>query len=716
MVGGGHAHVLALRMLAMRPIAGLRITLVSPHSHTPYSGMLPGLIAGHYDFKETHVDLARLCQWAGVRFIECAVTALNPEQKLLTFADRPPLAYDLLSLDVGSQPELDSVPGARKHAVPVKPVAGLWQTWQNWMEKLGGQQGRVAVVGGGAGSVELVMAMANALVGASPDFALYCGSADVLPGYNGRARAVVRRELDKLGIDVYCNARVASVDADSLHFESGAQPASYDRLFWCTGAVAAPWIAQSGLATDDSGFLLIRDTLQALEDDSVFAAGDVAVQVNHPRPRAGVFAVRQAPALAENLRRHLLSLPLKEHRPQQRFLSLLSLGGKRAVADKRALAASGAWVWRWKDRIDRRFMALFEDLPDMQPVSQTALPEKTGEQAPCGGCGAKVGGDSLRAALLALSELYPQHCRASLAADDAALVSADGELVQSVDVLRAMVADYWLMGRIAANHALSDLYAVGARPLSAQAIVTLPFAIESLQQRDLQQILAGALHEFSAVDCALIGGHSMQGTELSVGFVVNGVPAGRDGIPLPKQGLKTGDKLLLCKPLGVGALFAAHMQLKADGRDITAAIEQMLKSNRVAGELAVTHGASAATDITGFGLAGHLREMLAPDQGARLESERVPLLAGARSAIKSGVVSTMQESNRAAGGQLDCGPGVDKTVLELLFDPQTSGGLLIGIEEGRAEALSIALREAGYVDAVNIGVVVESAGGEIYVD
>ncbi|MEP1596313.1 MAG: FAD-dependent oxidoreductase, partial [Halieaceae bacterium] len=149
MVGGGHAHALALRMLAMRPVAGLRITLISPNSHTPYSGMLPGLIAGHYTFKETHIDLARLCQWAGVRFIECAVTALNPEEKRLSLAGRPPLAYDLLSLDIGSQPELDSVPGAREHALPIKPVAELWQTWQRWTAQLSGQEGQVAVVGGG---------------------------------------------------------------------------------------------------------------------------------------------------------------------------------------------------------------------------------------------------------------------------------------------------------------------------------------------------------------------------------------------------------------------------------------------------------------------------------------------------------------------------------------------------------------------------------------
>ena len=500
-----------------------------------------------------------------------------------------------------------------------------------------------------------------------------------------------------------------------LQFDSGREPADYDRLFWCTGAVAAPWVAESGLATDDRGFLLLRDTLQVLDDDSIFAAGDIAVQVNHPRPRAGVFAVRQAPVLAHNLRCRLLSLPLKNHRPQRRFLSLLSLGSKQAVADKNGLAASGAWVWRWKDRIDRRFMALFEALPPMPSAPVNALPRGQAVQAPCGGCGAKVGGDSLRAALAALSARYPQHCPGSVSSDDAAIVSSHGPIMQSVDVLRAMVLDPWLMGRIAANHALSDLYAVAARPLSALAVITLPFATESLLQRELQQVLAGALHELSAVDCVLLGGHSMQGQELSVGFVVNGQTATEDHALLPKQGLQPGDQLVLCKPLGVGALFAAHMQLQADGRDLTAAIGEMLKSNRVAGQLAVEHGASAATDVTGFGLAGHLREMLASGQGANLRSDSIPALAGALAAISSGVMSTMQDSNRAAAGQLDYGAGVDRVAAQLLFDPQTSGGLLIGVAQARVAALCSALRSAGYPDAAVVGSVTESTSGEIYV-
>ena len=709
LVGGGHAHALALRMLAMRPIEGLRISLISPASHTPYSGMLPGLVAGHYNFEQTHIDLARLCQWARVRFIAAEVTALDPQQMQLSLAGRPPVYYDLLSLDIGSQPELDSVPGARAHAVPVKPVAGLWQRWQVLRERVlaraPGTDYRIAVVGGGAGSVELAMAMANSLATDSPGIDLWCGAADILQNYNKRARSAVVAALARQGVNVHLGARVERVEGDAL-FLAGGKRVSYDDLFWCTGAAAAPWVAASGLATDAQGFLAVRDTLQSLDDDRVFGCGDIATQVNNPRPKAGVYAVRQGPVLGHNLGAALLGKPLRQHRPQQRFLSLISLGERLATADRGPFSATGAWVWRWKDRIDREFMGRFEQLPEMMPIRPWGrLPQLPEEARPhCGGCGAKVGGDALATVLAQLAQAYPAHCTGS--DDDASVVPvADGQTVlQSVDMLRELVGDPWLMGRIAANHALSDLYACGARPVSALAAITMPFASPEIQQRELQQLLAGALHEFAAVDCRLTGGHSMQGPELNVGFVVNGVTPD-SGALLGKRGLRAGDSLLLTKPLGTGTLFAAQMQLRADGRDIGAAIDTMLQSNAIAGELALANGASAATDITGFGLLGHLLEMLGDDLGAELELTALPLLGGALETMRAGIYSTMHAANARSYASLAQGADVDEPLREILFDPQTSGGLLLGIAPQLAIALRETLRERGYIHAQIIGTV-----------
>ena len=718
LVGGGHAHALALRMLAMQPLAGLRITLVSPASHTPYSGMLPGLVAGHYSFEETHIDLARLCQWAGVRFIEAEVTALDPAARRLSLAGRPDIAYDLVSVDIGSGPEMDSVPGAREHAVPVKPVAGLWQRWRNLhqrvLERSGEEACRIAVVGGGAGGVELALAMAHRLADLPVGFDLWCGGAQILQGYNARARAGVLAALERHGVAVHTASRVARVEPGCLQLEDGTRH-GFAELFWCTGAAPAPWIAASGLSTDAGGFLAVRDTLQSPDDDRVFGAGDIAVQLNHPRPKAGVFAVRQAPVLAHNLRARLLGRPLREHRPQRRFLSLVSLGDRQATADKGPFSLSGAWVWRWKDRIDREFMARFQTLPgrmaaetggEVVRLAGEPVPAALGSgQMPCGGCGAKVGADALAAALDRLSGDFPDLCAGAAAGDDAVPVPVptSGALLQSLDLLRELVADPWVMGRIAANHALSDLYACGARPLSALAAVVLPFATPTLLQRDLEQLLAGALHEFAAVNCRLSGGHSMQGADPAIGFVVNGQPICPDGRLLPKRGLAPGDRLVLTKPLGTGALFAAHMQQRADGRAIREAIDSMLVSSGTAAELALTFNASAATDVTGFGLLGHLLEMLGENRGARLDLARLPLLEGALAAVSAGTVSTMHATNALAGRDLQRAGEVDEARLQLLFDPQTSGGLLIGVAADRAAELQRALVEAGYGAAAIIG-------------
>ena len=717
LVGGGHTHALVLRMLAMKPIEGLRITLVSPASHTPYSGMLPGLVAGHYSFEQTHIDLARLCQWAGVRFLAAQVTALDPNARQLMLLGRPAINYDLLSIDIGSQPELDSVPGARAYAVPVKPVADLWQRWQELhnrvLARAAGENYRIAIVGGGAGSVELAMAMSRRLEDRPVTIDLWCGAPQLLQNYNARARRAVSTALAGHGIGVHLNARVEQVKEGCLVLADGQCP-GYDDLFWCTGAAAAPWVAHSGLQTDARGFLAVRDTLQSLDNDRVFAAGDIATQVNHPRPKAGVYAVRQAPVLAHNLRALLLDKPLRDHRPQQRFLSLVALGNKQATADKGPFSVTGHWVWRWKDRIDRAFMSRFEDLPASMPrASWGRLPELAGpeRQPPCGGCGAKVGADALGSALAQLSLAYPGHCVGE--GDDAAAIPAGSgsQVVQSLDMLREMVADPWQMGRIAANHALSDLFACGAKPLSALAAVTLPFASPAILQRELQQLLAGALHEFAAVDCRLNGGHSMQGQELSLGFVVNGIAMAPDGRLLSKRGLSPGDQLLLTKPLGTGTLFAAHMQLAADGRDTAAAVQSMLQSNAVAAELAVAHGASACTDVTGFGLLGHLLEMLGSSCGGRLELAQMPLLAGALGHLRSGIVSTMHDANARARSALGRDGPVDEARLQMLFDPQTSGGLLIAIAADRAPGLRDALQQGSYTQTEIIGEVVPREPG-----
>lgn len=684
LLGGGHTHALALRRLAMAPPPGARITLVSDTAFAPYSGMLPGLVAGHYRFEETHIDLRRFCSARGVRFVEAEATGLDLAQKQVLLADRPPLSWDLLSINTGAQPELDSVPGAREFAVPVKPVGTFFRRWQTLCERLEGRDGQILVVGGGAGSVELALAMRHRM-GAGPRITLLCGE-QLLGAYNRGARAAVRDRLVALSVEYREHSRVSTVEQGSLTTGKG-ENFEFDELVWCTGVVPPAWLDASGLPLDERGFIEVEDSLQVVGRDDVFAAGDVAVQRRHPRPRAGVFAVRQAPVLAHNLAAVLSDRPLKQHRPQRRFLSLLSLGDRSAVADRGVFHASGGWVWRWKNRIDRRFMEKFsQPPPPMAPV--TAEPDMH-----CGGCGAKLPSQLLRTVLAELAQHYPASVDLARLADDAAVVDwPSARLVQTADTLRAMIDDPWLMGRVVALHALSDIYAMGAQPRSAQVHACLSYASRALQQRELFQLMAGLVCELEKADCQLVGGHSMEGPELSLGLTVN-AEAGADTV-LAKSGARPGDSLVLTKALGTGVVFAAAMTGDAPGAALSAALDSMLHSNRDAARIARRYS-TACTDITGFGLFGHLAEMLSP--GVRARVSVLPALDGAEALLEAGFRSTLHEANEQS---VRAAVKLPDGVPPLAFDPQTSGGLLLCVPGSEAAACLAELEAAGEAAAI----------------
>ena len=686
----------------MRPPEATRITLISDTTFAPYSGMLPGLVAGHYQHRETHIDLRRLCSLRGVRFIEAAAVGVDLADRQVQLLNRPPVEYDVLSINVGAQPELDSVPGAREFAVPVKPVSGFYRRWQELELQLSRSSERgeaIVLVGGGAGSVELALAIRHRL-GAGREIVLLCGD-ELLPGYNGAAQAIVRRQLQASGILLHEQSRVTAVSDGSV--ETSGRPAiGFTTLIWCTGVVPADWLRSSGLPCDERGFVLVDEYLRLEGSSNVFAAGDCAVQSAHPRPRAGVFAVRQAPSLTHNLRATIENLPLRSYRPQRRFLSLLSLGSTRAVADRGPLTASGNWVWRWKDRIDRRFMEQFTEKP---PRMSASIGESL--HMHCGGCGAKLPASSLDGVLGRLAEEFPDTVASTQLGEDAATIPWIGEtaLVQSVDGLRQLVDDPWQMGRIAALHALSDLYAMGATPHSAQVQIGVPYNGPDLQRRELYQLMAGIVQELGAAGARLMGGHSMEGPELTVGVTVNGLAAEK---PLSTRGARPGDRLVLTKPLGVGVIFAGAMTGLAPGDAVAAAIGSMLRSNRDAAALAQQLEASACTDVTGFGLLGHLLEMLADAQvKACLHLDRLPELPGAAALSDMGVRSTLFPGNFASLPE-SLVPLAESR--PLLCDPQTSGGLLIALPPGPAERLVNSLRSGGH-DAVEIGEVVAADGG-----
>ena len=721
LVGGGHSHVIVLRRLGMRPIPGVRVTVVARDLHAPYSGMLPGLIAGHYEFDDVHVDLGPLARFAGARLFHAEAVGLDLDRRAVLCRDRPPVPYDVLSIDVGIAPRLDAA-GAAEHAVPVKPIGGLVARWERLARRVRAspRRLRVATVGAGAAGVELTLAMQHALA-ARAEFHLFGAAPVLLPTHNRGAGARFARVLAERGVRAHLGARVARVDANRLETADGAA-FDVDEVVWATAAAPPSWPAASGLAVDGAGFIAVDATLQSASHPGVFAAGDVASVAGHPREKAGVFAVRQGAPLAANLRRALLGGALRPFRPQRRFLSLVSTGDRYAVASRGRWSAEGAWVWRWKDRIDRRFMRRFSDLPEMDAETAgarapsvppglappDAVRELSAAAMRCGGCGSKVGATLLDRVVARLEPLRRADVVVGLdAPDDAAVASLPPGrlLVQSVDAFRAMIDDPWLFGRITANHCLSDLYAMGAEPCSALAIVTIPHGLESKQEVLLEDLLSGAVAALNEGGAALVGGHTGEGAEVQLGLSVSG-SIDPDRI-LRKGGLRPGDRLVLSKPIGTGTLLAADMRGKAKARWVDGAVRAMLQSNRDAAAAVRAHGGRACTDVTGFGLLGHLVEMTkASGVDARVTLDAVPILDGADETAARGLLSSLQPQNvrlRRAVANLETA-GADPRH-PLLFDPQTAGGLLAGVPEAQAEACVGRLRALGYTHAAVIGAV-----------
>jgi selenide,water dikinase len=370
LVGGGHAHVEVLRRFAREPEPGAALTVVSPEPSLCYSGMLPGLVAGHYAPRETHIALAPLARWAGARYLADSVVSLDLYTRTAQLAAGERCAFDLVSLDVGATPEM-RVPGADALALPVKPVSSFLLGWaQLQTESLTGAVRAIAVVGGGAGGVEILLAMHHRLAtimrADAPRFALVTDQPTLLPQFPPVVRARFGRILVERGAVLHLASGAVAVEPGTLVVSHGRRIA-VDRVVWATGASAPGWLAASGLACDDRGFVRTDDTLRSTSHTFVFATGDCATQVDHPRPKSGVFAVRQGPPLARNLRRAVRELPLTRHVPQRQALALISTGDRHAIAARGAFVAEGDWVWKWKDRVDRAFMAKYA-LPEVPNV------------------------------------------------------------------------------------------------------------------------------------------------------------------------------------------------------------------------------------------------------------------------------------------------------------------------------------------------------------
>ena len=468
LLGVGHTNAHVLKMWRMSPLPKTRLTCVSNFGTATYSGMLPGTLAGQYEPEEMKIDLVRLCAAAGARLIQAEVSGLDPERRQLLFAERPPLPFDALSIGVGSRPA--KVPGEDVHVLQIKPMQLFLSRLKTRLDILSRQVAerpwRIAIVGGGAAGFEIACCLHRYLQQNHPqaqaDLTLLDRSSEILKRMPSRTRSLAKRELNRQRVELVLDHEVLSIDGEGrMLFADGSQREA-DLILWAASARAPEILDRFDLPKDEQGFLLTRNTLQSTATDSIFAVGDSGSLEKHPTPKAGVYAVRQGPPLWENLKRHLLGQPLIEWQPQRSFLTLMNTGNDRAILTYKGLSVHARWCWKLKDRIDRGFMAMFQD--DRPAMAKPPIRAEASTMH-CGGCGCKLPADVLSRVLSQLDNPQTPHVLLGLDhPDDVAVLKSSAAQLTAVttDFFTAFLDDPAPVGPSRGTKCLERLVCFGS--------------------------------------------------------------------------------------------------------------------------------------------------------------------------------------------------------------------------------------------------------------
>ena len=720
LIGGGHSHVQVLKNFAMNPVQGIRITLISESGLSPYSGMLPGYVAGAYSEKDINVALGPLCVIAKARLICSRVTGIDPVENTIALAERPSLRFDVLSLNCGA--EQAPITGQGMRVKPLNKFIPEWADIKKSIHANSNSASSIAIIGAGAGGAELALSFRSSL---PADTGITLVGPSLLRGHGLGAVKQLKAALAEKKIDYVCDRltaeeRSTTDDTVSLKLHSSSRVLRADHVFWVTDVRAPQWLQATGIEQDERGFLRVDDRLRSLSHPHIFAAGDVAHLVDQERPKAGVYAVRAGPILAKHLALAIQGLSLagarSQFRPQRYHLNLIGCGDDTAIASWGPLATRGRIWWWLKQWIDERFMRGFNNLPVMQsPVYK--LPLALSEHLPdelmrCGGCGAKLAADPLRRVLARLPTQSSVNLKLGIGDDAAEVINTGPTTLATVDGFRSMVSDPYLFGRIAAHHSLNDIFAMAAKPSAALAFVTVPLMAETMMEDELFQLMSGLVDVLNAHDVVLAGGHSAEGAELNLGLTVLGASTGEVST---KSAAQIGHGLILTKPLGTGVVLAGDMRGQVESKLSSACMASMDQSNWPSIEVLVDHEVGALTDVTGFGLAGHLGEILrGAGCGVKLRLADIPMLPGVEELVLQGVASSLQKANALVLQDYKV-VGIDAAdpKLQLLADPQTSGGMLATMPQHQIAECLEKLSSLGY-QAVQIGAICDASIMEIY--
>ncbi len=713
LVGGGHSHIEVLRLWAMARSKHprIQILLISPTTETFYSGMLPGFIAKDYARKDITIDLLPLTARADIQFLQASVESIDCDRQVVTTNNGIEVPYDILSLDIGSRSLEAPFSLDNPRVMATRPFDRLLRNLDSWQESLDESQESCLCIGAGAAGFELTLAMQKRFSKISKFSIL---------DRNDPLSQRLQRKLRSRGIDYLSNQKDYDLSMDSIgiHLDSRldgktVKTETFTRLIWAAGAAAhkLSWIGLGDRGLQN-GFLVVDKNLSSIERAEIFAVGDCAHLQDAPWVvKAGVYPVRQGPVLFRNL---ILAAEnnadklghidgeistvrnLESYQPQKRFLRLLNFSDGTADFQYGCLHFSGRWAWRWKDKIDRTFMRKYSEVslaPGIDPN--------------CGGCGSKVSAASLNRVLsthkpkdeirnedIAVVQFKGAGAGADVdaGAGAGAGISADKRRFSvgiSVDAFRSPNLPFFEIGKIAVHHASSDFYASGIRPEALQVAVTVKRASDRLQEFELSELIRGIQLVCDEEEIVFSGGQSSEGSESQIAVFLVG-PTNSTVVHWKNTPIPADSSLLLTKALGSGLLMTASMMGAISGTDHSLVVQNMLQSNRRAFEIMNKFSVLAATDITGFGLAGHLIEMCGTSKPKiEMNWAKLPIMPGAQRALDSGYRARIHESNR----QYAIDSQMFYEAPEIAFDPQTSGGILFVVPRSEEEDALLKLRE-----------------------
>ncbi len=667
--------------------------------------MFPGVISGKYKIDDAAIDLFSLANRAGVSFVLAEIKALDPHRKILLLTNRNPINFSTISLDIGSETISNyksNLHFTNNSICKIKPFCKAFA----WIKKLDedpvSQEIKpVTIVGSGHAAIEIALALRKRWPLRELQLKAY------------------RRKLKRSYIKDLSAKNIRLIEPQDI---------TEGPVLLCTGSQPHQLLKEAGLELNSVGRVLTKDTFQVLNHPNIFAAGDCAVIVNQERPPSGVWAVRSARPLALNLEKFCRGSRVVSWKPRKFALQLIGSNSIKTLPSAWAswgsiLVGPNFLFWKVKELIDRRFIAMFNSSRSMEEHNETA-------SLLCRGCASKIASSTLKEALL---EADLDHLAQS--PEDASLITTSNKgenIVQTVDGFPALLSDPWLNSRLTTLHACSDVWATGASVFSAQAVITLPQVSSSLQKELLVQCISGIQSALEPQSARLVGGHTFESrSELSdpitlgieISLCVNGqLPSNQS--PLRKDGLEPDDALLISRSLGSGILFAGAMRGQTLIADIDSALDQMSKSQHMIlrndylkEDLGGTFPGlvHACTDITGFGLLGHLNEMLSSSNHARsaigkeqlqiyLNAKSIPALQGVNNLLRKGITSTFADSNRSFLSLLHPSKNLNPSIYldladipkesyehqrikELIIDPQTCGPLVIACSQEDAHKL-----------------------------